>query len=441
MHTFVLPKTIKEKVRIFGPGFVWAAAAIGSGELIISTKIGSEYGLMFIWALWVGIWLKYWIQRGILDISILTGKPIVEVWHQGRFGRLSSWYWLLFFILTVTGVAGLIGLSASILTILIPFLSITVSAVIVTFLIIGIGYIHRYEYFEKIMLSLCLVLGVGTLFTLFFSHPTPLALVEWGIPTTMAGALVFLSLLGWGAGSGPDLMVPYSWWVTEKGYQNLDVRHQRKEALMQLHDEESISKIKKWLAFAKWDVILGYLAAGIVASVFMIAGSEILRPLGITVDGLSVLQRLSNIFTETFGSWSYLLFMIPAFAALFSTALGVFDGGRISIAHLLRLLARKKTIPADHIRGNVWYRITLVLFSVVPLGIFLGVQKPVLLVIIASIISALAMPLLAWQTLWSLLKDIPKEYRPSRFYISNLALSILVYLFFMGQALFGVLVK
>src|SRR3989344_5583368 len=91
------PKTWKEKLKIVGPGLVWASAAIGSGELIISAKVGAEYGYLFLWAIWIGIFLKYWVQRGILDVTILSGKPIVELWHKQKFGKLFSVYWLLFF--------------------------------------------------------------------------------------------------------------------------------------------------------------------------------------------------------------------------------------------------------------------------------------------------------------------------------------------------------
>lgn len=443
MNIITPPKTFWEKVKIIGPGFIWAAAAIGSGELIISAKVGSEYGLIFIWALWLGIWLKYWIQKGILDITILTGRPVVELWHSGKFGKFSSWYWIIFFILTATGVAGLIGLSASILNLLIPILGVNIWAILVTISIILIAYYQKYNSFEKTMLYFCLVLGVGTLLTVILSKPAPVDLISWGLPTTSAAILVFLSLLGWGAGSGPDLMLPYSWWVTEKGYQNLKLNTENgnRQALMNFKDNESVRQIKSWLNFAKWDVIFGYIAAGLVATVFMIAGAEILKPRGIIVDGLPVLKNISTIFTSTFGEWTYLFFMIPAFAAIYSTALGVFDGGRISIAHIARLLTKREPVPAENIRQNKWYRVTLILFSVVPLAIFLGVQRPVFLVIVASVISAISMPLLAWQIFWSLVKKVPKEYRPNKFYLANLFLSVLVYLFFMGQALLDVITK
>jgi len=437
MNALTAPTTFWGKVRIIGPGLVWAVAAIGSGELIITAKTGAEYGLLFLWALWAGIWIKFWIQRGILDLTILTGKPVLELWHEGRFGKLSSVYWFLFFILTATGVAGLIGLSASVLGLLLPFRSVNAWAVVTTISIIGIAYTQRYASFEKVMLLLCLVLGAGTLVTLFFSQPAPADLVTWGLPVTTAAALIMLSLLGWGAGSGPDLMLPYSWWVAEKGYQNLAVRGRSEgKPLMELTDPESVSEVRSWLRIAKWDSVIGYVITGFVASVFMIAGAEILQPRGIVVEGIEVLKNLSTIFTSTFGGWSYLVFMIPAFAALYSTALGVFDGGRLALAHLARLLLGKPALPIESVRTDWWYRIALILFSLIPLILFLGVQRPVLLVLIAGAVSAISMPLLAFQVFWSLRTHVPQEYRPGMFYMGNLIVGIAVYLFFMAQALY-----
>jgi len=431
------PSTFKDRLKIIGPGFVWAVAAIGSGELIISAKVGAEYGFLFIWALWVGIWFKYWIQKGILDLTILTGKPVVELWHNTKLGKLFSIYWLLFFILTATGVAGLLGLTASIANNIIPFINTKLWAVLIVLVVIGIAYYQKYKRFEKIMLILGLILGIGTLATIIFATPSPTDIFAWGIPTTTAAALVFLSLLGWGAGSGPDLMIPYSWWVAEKGYQNLPLQSPdtNNKSLYEYQDEESVKKIRRWLNVAKYDNIAGYLAAGLVASIFMIAGAVILQPRGIIVDGLNVLKNMSVIFTGAYGSWTFLLFMIPAFAAIFSTTLGVFDGGRIALAHLARMLSNKSMIPISHIRGNTWYRITLILFSLIPLILFLGVPRPVFLVIIAGAISAVSMPLLGGLVFWSLLKQIPVQYRPNKFYLINLILGVGVYLFFMVQSL------
>jgi Mn2+/Fe2+ NRAMP family transporter len=427
------PKTWKEKLKIVGPGLVWAAAAIGSGELIISSKVGAEYGYLFLWAIWIGIFLKYFIQRGILDLTVLSGKPVVELWHKQKFGKLFSIYWLLFFIVTATGVAGLLGLTASITHTILPFASVNVWAALIVLLVIGIAYTQKYKSFEKIMLILCGILLIGALGAVILAQPSPAEIIKWGIPTTIPAALIFLSLLGWGAGSGPDLMIPYSWWVAEKGYHKLKVSSDK--PLMENKDKGSIEKIKAWLNVAKIDTMFGYITAGIVASLFMIAGAAILKPRGLVIGGLDVLTKIAEIFTSTYGAWVFIPFLIGAWAAIFSTTLGVFDGGRVAIAHLSRKLAKREMVPTEKIRTNSWYRTTLILFSLVPLIMFYGFQRPVTLVIIAGVVSAISMPLLAFLVYTSLVKQVPKEFRPNKFYLGSLILGIIVYLGFMVQAL------
>jgi hypothetical protein len=117
----------------------------------------------------------------------------------------------------------------------------------------------------------------------------------------------------------------------------------------------------------------------------------------------------------------------------------VFDGGRNALAHLARMLVGKKMLPISKIRNNKWHRISLILFSIVPLIIFLGVKKPVLLVMLAGVVSAISMPLLAGLVFWSLVKQVPAEYRPNKFYLINLAMSVIVYVMFMAQSLKGLL--
>lgn len=428
--------TWKDTLRLIGPGIVWATAAIGSGELIISSRVGSEYGYVFIWALWIGIWLKYWIQRGILDLTVLSGEPIVDVWSKLPGGRFINLYWILFFILTMTGVSGLLGLTASIADVLLP-LGVNIWAIIIILVVIVLSYFQNYASFEKFMLVLSLILAIGAIGAAVLAQPNVSEIFVWELPSTVPITLAVLALLGWGAGSGPDLMLPYSWWVAEKGYHKLEVKD-NEQALMHLTDEESVTKVKSWLNVIKWDTIVGYLITGIVASVFMIVGAAILRPRGILVEGIDVLTRISSIFTDTYGSFTFILFMVPAFAAIFSTTLGVFDGCRIGIAHLARLLTGRERVPIGEMRKNNWYRISLVVFSLIPLFLFLGISRPVALILFASVVSAISMPFLAIVTLWSIIRVLPKVYRPNRFYLFNLVLSIVVYLLFMGQSLYQI---
>lgn len=429
-----VPTKWQEILRLIGPGLVWATAAIGSGELIISAKVGAEFGYAFIWALWIGIWFKYWIQKGILDLTILTGEPVTDLWNKLKGGKIYSIYWLLFFVLTMIGISGLLGLTASVFNVLFPILSVNIWATIVIIAVILITYFQNYSGFEKFMLSICFFLAIGAIGAAVLAQPSVSDLAAWDIPRSFPATLIFLSLLGWGAGSGPDLMIPYSWWSAEKGYHHLKVGSGQR-ALMNETLEDSVKKVKQWLKIARWDTIAGYMVAGIVATAFMIAGAAILKPRGILVEGLDVLKNVSTIFTETYGGWVFWLFMIVAASALFTTMLGVLDGGRITSTHLIRSLIGQEAVRLNKIRSHSWYRATLIAFSLIPLIIFWGVQQPVALVIIASVISAVSMPLLAGLVFWSLLKQIPQVYRPGKFYLINLGIAVIIYLFFMTQSL------
>ena len=46
---------------LVGPAFVWSAEYIGSGEVLLATRAGAVLGTAILWAVVLGILLKYWI--------------------------------------------------------------------------------------------------------------------------------------------------------------------------------------------------------------------------------------------------------------------------------------------------------------------------------------------------------------------------------------------
>lgn len=403
-------------MRFFGPGLVWAAAAIGSGELIIASKTGAEHGLAFLWAIWLGVWIKAWIQRGILEWTLEGDAPILELWSRLPGGRLISAYWLAFFLLTALGLSGLLGLTASIAHALVPGLGVRAWAAVLAVTVVVLGWRQDYAGLERLMLALCLVLTAGALGTAALARPSPSEILAWDIPRGLPAAWLFLSLLGWGAGSGPDLMIPYSDWVVEKSR------------------EHGASGARR-LADARLDNALGYLVTGLVASVFMIAGAAVLGPRGVSLEGLGVIEGIASALTGAYGPWVYYPFMIPAFAALFSTTLGVFDGGRVSCAHLARLVRGRAPAPAGTFRRAADYRAWLVAFAALPLLVFFGFPRPVLLVTLGAVASALAMPVLSGLVLYGLVFRLPPARRPGKLFLFHLAAGVFLYTLMMFRAL------
>jgi Mn2+/Fe2+ NRAMP family transporter len=423
---------IRERSRLVGPGLVWAAAAIGSGEVIIGTKVGAEYGYSFVWALWLGILLKWTIHRGVLDLTVLADQNVLDRWHRLRLGWVSSGYWLVFFLLTVAGLSGLLGLSAAGLNVLIPAVSADLWAVIVAVGTVALIFSQRYQGFEKIMLGMCLVLVISVIGSVLLARPNVVDVFgEWSTPSTLAAGLLLLSLLGWGAGSGPDLILPYSTWVLEKGRTDWSaLRTQEMDTPATGTTLERVRQIPRVLRIGRIDLGSGYIVTAFVASGFMIAGAALLNPKGLVVDGPALIRTLSTILTDSYGDWAFGIFIFGVIAALLSTFLGVLDGTYLSVSRLVALLRGVDPATADR-RRSPQRLATLAAFAAVPLLLLLLVKQPLTLVIIAGVVSAVSMPVLGLLVLYSLAKGNLGTYRPSRLYLGGLMLAITFYLVLM----------
>lgn len=417
--------------RLAGPGLIWAAAAIGSGEVVIGTKVGAEYGYSFLWALWIAIVLKWSIHRGILDITVLSGKSVVDRWHELRFGRLISCYWLVFFLLTTTGLSGLLGLTSTALNLLVSEVPTGAWAVIVTVAVVALLYYQRYQSFEKIMLAFCLLLVVGVIGSLLMARPTPLDLVqEWALPSSAAAGLLLISMLGWGAGSGPDLIIPYSTWVLEKG--RTDWRTMQPHELVDTSTSIAIKRrLPPILRIGRIDLASGYIVTGIVASGFMIAGGALLAPLNLTVDDDDVIETLSRIITDSYGGWAFGIFIVGVIAAFLSTFIGVLDGSSLTLHRLVVLLITDDAVVIANRRRTIGRAALLIVIALAPLTLLFVVQQPVTLVVISGVVSAVSMPILGFLTLYSLTRSGFAEHRLSRSYLATVVVATVLYLAFM----------
>lgn len=416
-------KNILSKLRNFGPGLIWGIAAIGSGELVISTKVGSEYGFAFIWILWLGVFLDFWLQRGIMEVTLLTGKPVINLWESKKWGWGVSVFWLIYFLVMIGGMAGLIGLTASAFNSLFPFLSRGVLAVLAILLTGFVFYRGKYKFFERLMLVFGGVLFLGVIIATFSAPPSVDQVFSWGLPKTKAAFFVFLALLGWSAGSGPELMIPYSFWLLEKDG-NKDLIKKKKE-------KEVRSKLK----IMRLDAMGGFLAVAITASVFLSAGAVILGPEGVSLDGFEIVGAISMIFTKILGSWAYWVFMASMAAAFIGASAGIFNGVCSSIIYLLNSIFGNRRSFSNKIKSDGGKLTIAILFGLISLSIFFFVSNPVFLVALAGAASALATPVLFVFIIWALLKKIPKEYRPKKFYQTILFLGFSLHVILLGATI------
>jgi len=74
---------------LVGPSMIWCAEYIGSGEVIIATRTGAILGTGVLWAIVLGILLKYWIGMSEARYTVCTGEGMIDMFD--RIGGPKHW--------------------------------------------------------------------------------------------------------------------------------------------------------------------------------------------------------------------------------------------------------------------------------------------------------------------------------------------------------------
>jgi hypothetical protein len=135
-----------------------------------------------------------------------------------------------------------------------------------------------------------------------------------------------------------------------------------------------------------------------------------------------MIETLSHMYRETFGEWSLWLFLVGAWAVLYSTVFG-------ATASNARLFADALSIFGIVRYETPEYRARLVrLGCVLPIaytGVFLVFGAPVTLVFVGALAQGLMLPFLAWAALHFRFRETEAGLQPGVLWTVCLCLSAL----------------
>ncbi|MFH1071496.1 MAG: Nramp family divalent metal transporter, partial [Candidatus Glassbacteria bacterium] len=69
-------------LAMVGPGLVWAGEYIGSGEVILCTRLGAIMGVAILWAPLMAIFLKYIIGLAGARYTVCTGEGMIDMFSR-----------------------------------------------------------------------------------------------------------------------------------------------------------------------------------------------------------------------------------------------------------------------------------------------------------------------------------------------------------------------
>ena len=132
------PKDWKGIARQLGPGLIISANIVGSGELIVTTKVGADVGFILLWFIILGCMVKVFLQVELGRYTITHGKTTLQamdavpgprfalIWRFLNLRAEGSWLvwcWIIMFIATFFQVSGMVGGIAGVFETGVPSLS------------------------------------------------------------------------------------------------------------------------------------------------------------------------------------------------------------------------------------------------------------------------------------------------------------------------------
>lgn len=391
---------MKRFLKTLGPGILFASTAIGVSHLIQSTQAGSNFGFTLLWAIVLANLFKYPFFEYGSRYASATGTSIIEGFS--KLGKPVIW---LFFVITLVSMflvtaavanvtAGfmqnLFGISNGLLTLSILFV------VCIGFLISG-----KYNILDSLTKIIGVVLFVSTIaafiMVLFKGKQGQLSLWSYNNFPKEAYWAFLVPLMGW-MPTAVDLSAWNSIWTLERIRQT-GYKPSLKETLFEFN--------------------FGYWISAFLAICFLTLGAFMMFGTGKTFSesGVKFSGEVIQLYTDTFGNWSYLLIAVSAFSIMFGTCIAVFDGYSRAMSVTLKQLFKRSD---EHLPDRRLYRLLLLIISAGSLTLIMvyqndpgGFRK---LVDLATSTSFLFAPVVAlFNILLVRKKYVGAEYVPSVF--------------------------
>jgi len=401
-------------LAIIGPGMIVAATGVGAGDLATGAFTGSKLGVAILWAVVLGAVLKFTVNEGLARWQLLTGTTLLEgvARHLGRAAVALFIAYLIFWTYFVA--SALMNASGVAAHAIRPLYDAQTDKVLygIVHSILALVLIRwgGFKWFERIMGALVGIMFVVVVGAAIAIGPDWSAVIKglvWPTIPDATGEGVSWTVALMGGIGGTVTVLSYGYWIREQG-------------------RRGAGEIRT----CQLDLAVGYATTAAFGLGMVIIGSELLDLTGDPGKGTTFVLGLSHKLQARLGTIGPLVrwaFVIGAWAAIFSSVLGVWQSVPFLFADSWRLLTTKPSADADaptspeppavdeNSRSYVLYQLSLA--SIPAAGLFFSfveMQK------LYAIVGAMFIPVLAAVLLVLNRKPELAEHRNS--WISTLVL-------------------
>jgi Mn2+/Fe2+ NRAMP family transporter len=403
-------------IRHIGPGLILTASIVGSGELIVTPKLAGDEGFKLLWLIVLGCIIKVFVQIELGRYAVTKGQTTLEAMDSIPGPRFIvswlMWVWLAMFVALMFQMAGIVGGIADV------FATAGVQSPMGgpldrKWLAVGVGgscaillCIGRYRLVENASTFMVVAFTVATIVAVGSLQWSPYAMTASNIaegfrfemPDNFMTAFAAFGVTGVGASE----LIYYPYWCLEKGY--------ARNVGPQDGSSGWIERARGWIRVMRVDAWFSMVVYTLATVAFYLLGAAVLHAQGLKVTDLAMVSTLAHMYHQSFGAWTFFVFLGGAFFVLYSTAFA-------ATASNARLLADGLTIfkvvkyprPEDRVK---MVRLLVVLLPALSVTLFVLWEKPVSLVFVGAVAQGMMLPFLGGAALYFRYRRTEAELRP-----------------------------
>ncbi|WP_153393666.1 Nramp family divalent metal transporter [Ornithinicoccus halotolerans] len=450
------PPQGSERFRWWSPGLLWAMSAVGSGSVLFTPRIGSEYRYELLWLLWLVALLMWVMIREAGRFAVVTGRTLLDGYSTLPGPR----HWALWLVLVpqlVAAVAGVGGLSALVGSALAAELpgDLLLWSLVVLAAGLGIVVSGGFRAVSRVALVLALVLVsvmVAAAVGVFASPGDAAAGLVPGVP----GQLDVPFVLPWIGTilAGSMGIIWFSYWTAARGFGGGTAEESEPPPGSEaLPEAATTRRVAAWLRTMSATAAVGVVTGTVVITAFLVLGAELLAPEGIMPAGTDVADQLTRLLSDVWGEAGHWLMVAAIVTALGGSVLANQDGWSRSFADIVLLLRRGRGgDPASEtpVEENGWLSRLLswrprgmrprqaltILFAtvvtgVLPAVVIVLVRDPVVIMSASGVVATIHTPFIVFATL-AVNRRVPQPVRPGLAAAGAMALAGIFYTGFAG---------
>lgn len=377
-------------LKKLGPGILFAGAAIGVSHLVQSTKAGADFGFGLVWALLLVNLFKFPFFQYGPKYANATGESLLEGYK--KLGANILYFYVIISLATMFTIQTAVtivtaGIASSLTNNIISVEQWTIIILIVCSVLL---YFGKYKMLDKMIKIVISILALSTILATYlafnnFSYDFNLSQV---LPKNNVEIAFLIAFMGW-MPAPLDISVWHSIWTIEK------------------NKSDGIQEMKTTL----FDFNVGYFGTIILGISFVLLGYFVMNGsnLSFSSSATTFATQLIEMYTSTFGSWSYIIIGLATFTTMFSTTITTLDASPRAMHKATELISNKKIK-----NGYIYWLFFLVIGTIT---IFFNFNSEMgTLVKVATIVSFITAPFYAIINYILISSShTPKKYRPSAF--------------------------